>query len=99
MGADMKISRTWVVVSIVGMICVAWSAAQPVQPGSTAVRFPGSANAIMTLDIAKMLQSPLARQLDCQSKLIKGQADRPFAVPGAAKRVTIGAALHPVGME
>jgi hypothetical protein len=45
------------------------------------------------------MQSPIARKMDWQSKMIKGQADRPLAVPASAKSVTIAAALHPVAMK
>jgi len=57
---------------------------------------PGTANTLLTIKVAKMMQSPMAKQMDWQSKMIKGQADRPLAVPASATNVTIAAALHPV---
>jgi hypothetical protein len=80
------------------MLCPWTSAPATAQPAG-GQRFPANANALLTVEVAKVLQSPLARKLDWQSKLIKGHADRPVALPATATRVTFVAGLHPGGMR
>src|SRR4051794_26608554 len=62
-------------------------------------RLPQAANAAMSIDVTRILQSPLARKQDLQSKLISGYADRPLAIPGTARQVAIAAAVDPTGLE
>src|SRR5688572_1253206 len=62
-------------------------------------RLPAEANVVMKIEVAKMLESPMAKELGWQSKLIKGYADRPLAVPPTARRMTVVAGMHPVGMR
>lgn len=64
-----------------------------------AERLPPGANAVMTIDVAGLIASPLGKEMKLQSKLISGYADRPLAVPGAAKSMVVGAAVHPTGMQ
>jgi hypothetical protein len=64
-----------------------------------AERLPPGATAVMTIDVAKLIQSPIGKKLELQSKLVSGYADRPLAVPGSAKAVAVGAAVHPTGMQ
>lgn len=68
------------------------------QMDKLAERLPSGGNAVMTIDVARLIESPLGKQLQLQSKLISGYADRPLAIPGTAKRVVVGAAVHPTGM-
>jgi hypothetical protein len=67
--------------------------------GSPPPRVPASANALMKLDVAKVLDSQLGKDMDWRAKLTKGYADRPVAVPSTAKRVTFVAGMHPNGMR
>ncbi len=69
------------------------------QTASPTSRLPRQANAVMTIDVAKLLQSPLGKKLELQSKLASGYADRPLAVPATAKRVAIAALIHPGRMD
>src|SRR4029079_6705106 len=66
---------------------------------SLAARLPKSANAIMIVDVEKLIQSPVGKEQGLQSKFQSGYADRPLAVPATAKRVAIGALVHPTGIE
>ena len=59
------------------------------ETASLAARLPKSANAVMTIDVEKLIQSPVGKELGLQSKLLSGYADRPLAVPATAKRVAI----------
>ena len=84
------------------VIAVSTAAAQ--SPSSSASpppppRLPANANAVMRVEVAKLLASPMAKELDWQAKLMKGYADRPLAVPPTAKRVTVVAGMHPAGMR
>src|SRR4051812_42017174 len=54
---------------------------------------PPSANAVMTIDVAKLMQSPLGKAEGLQGKLMTGFADRPLAVPATAKYVTLVAGV------
>ena len=70
--------------------------AQPVSPTS---RLPRAANAVMTVDVAKLMNSPLGKQMELQSKLASGYADRPLPIPATAKRIAIAAlVLSTVGL-
>lgn len=62
-------------------------------------RLPAIANSLMKVDLAKMMESPLAKEMQWQAKLSKGYADRPLAVPPMSKQMTIVAGMHPVGMR
>ena len=64
-----------------------------------APRLPASANAVMTLEVSKLLDSPLGKEMGWRAKLSKGYADRPVAVPSTAKRATFVAGMHPNGMR
>jgi len=70
----------------------------PAQMEKLAERLPSGGNAVMTIDVARLIDSPLGKKLELQSKLISGYADRPLAIPGTARRVAVGAAVHPTGM-
>jgi hypothetical protein len=70
-----------------------------VQAADAPPRLPANANVIMKVELAKMLESPLAKEMQWQAKLSKGYADRPLAVPPMAKGMTIVAGMHPVGMR
>jgi hypothetical protein len=69
------------------------------ETASLAARLPKASNAVMTVDVEKLIQSPVGKQLELQSKLMSAYADRPLAVPGTAKRVAIGALVHPGGVQ
>lgn len=69
------------------------------QSPALATRLPQGANAVMTIDVAKLLQSPLAKQQQLQSKLMSGYADRPLPVPASARHVVIGAAVDPTSLD
>jgi hypothetical protein len=77
------------------------TAAEPTASGAAAPppRLPAMANALMKLEVAKVINSPLAKEMGWQEKLSKGYADRPVAVPPTAKRVTVVAGMHPHGMR
>jgi len=66
---------------------------------SVAQRLPRTGNALITLDVAKLLDSPLAKAESWQSKLMSGYADRPLAIPATARQVAMTAYLHPTGLE
>src|SRR4051812_11440705 len=69
------------------------------ETASLAARLPKGANAVMTVDVEKLVASPVGKKLGLQSKLMSGYADRPLAVPATAKRVAIAALVHPFGVE
>lgn len=62
-------------------------------------KLPANANAIMRVEVAKLLASPMAKEQGWQAKLMKGYADRPLAVPPTAQRVTVVAGMNAVGMR
>src|SRR5689334_10737060 len=62
-------------------------------------RLPRNGNAVLTLDVAKLLDTPLAKTESWQSKLMSGYADRPLAVPAAAKQVAMTAFVHPATLD
>jgi hypothetical protein len=73
-------------------------------PGSAAAsaaaaRLPEGANAVLTLDVAKLIASPWGKQIKLQAQLASGQADRPLPVSATAKRLTVGAFVHPMSMD
>jgi hypothetical protein len=69
------------------------------ETASLAARLPKAANAVLTVDVEKLIQSPIGKEIGLQSKLLSGYADRPLAVPATAKRVAIGALVHPGGIR
>jgi hypothetical protein len=74
--------------------------ASPASASSAAVaRLPDGANAVLTIDVEKLIASPWGKQNKLQSKLTSGYADRPLPVPANAKRVAVGALVNPVGMD
>lgn len=87
--------------SAVAVFLVCCGAALPsqAQSGSGAQTMPGAANALMVVEVAKLLDSPLAKSLGTQSNMIKGYAGKPLAVPASARRVTIGALVNPGNMN
>jgi hypothetical protein len=62
-------------------------------------RLPHGANAAMTIDVTKLLQSPMGKQQELQSKLLSGYADRPLAIPATARKVAVAAAVDPTGLQ
>jgi hypothetical protein len=66
---------------------------------AAASRLPEGANAVLTLDVAKLIASPWGKQIKLQSQLAAGQADRPLPVSATAKRLTVGALVHPMSMD
>ena len=62
-------------------------------------KLPGGSNAVLTLDVEKFVNSALGKANDLQAKLIAGYADRPLAVPATARRVAVGASVHPFGLR
>jgi hypothetical protein len=92
------VSRT-VCAALAAMLVLIPGAPAQAQLGPLSARLPAGSNAVMAVDVAKLLQSPMAKEQELQSKLIAGYADRPLAVPGTAKRVVVGAAIQPAGMQ
>ena len=69
------------------------------ETGTLAARLPKGANAVMTVEVERLVQSPVGQKLGLQSALLSGYADRPLAVPANARRVAIAALVHPAGVE
>ena len=90
-------SLRFIVAVLLGLLLP--SVPAPAQTGSLADRLPKGANAVMIVDVEKLIQSPVGKELELQSKLMSGYADRPLAVPATAKRVAIAALVHPAGIE
>lgn len=82
-----------------GVLLLIVTAPVQAQTASLATRLPRGANTVLTVDVTKFLQSPLGKKEELQSKMISGYADRPLAVPATARRLAIGAAVHPTGMD
>src|SRR5215213_2390544 len=81
----------------IGMIVISNRARA--QSAPLTARLPQDANAVMSINVTKILQSPFGQKQALQSKLISGYADRPLAIPGTARRVEIAAAVDPTGLE
>jgi hypothetical protein len=62
-------------------------------------KLPQAANAAMTIDVTKLLQSQMGKEQELQSKLLSGYADRPLAIPATARNVVIGAAVDPTDLN
>ncbi len=75
----------------------AWASAAAAS--SAAARLPEGANAVLTLDVVKLIASPWGKQAKLQSQLAAGQADRPLPVSASTKRLTVGAFVHPTSMD
>jgi hypothetical protein len=69
------------------------------QAASALQRLPGTANAVMSVDIARLIESPIGRKMNWQSKIISASTDRPIAVPPTTRRITIAAGVHPGEVE
>ena len=85
------------IVALLGLLLS--SAAAFAETGSLAARLPKGANAVMTVEVERLVQSPVGQKLGLQSALLSGYADRPLAVPANARRVAIAALVHPAGVE
>src|SRR4051794_29526717 len=71
----------------------------PAQSSNLASRLPQNVNAVMTIDVTKLLQSQMGKEQALQSKLLSGYADRPLAIPATARNVVIGAAVDPPDLQ
>src|SRR5687768_1207996 len=98
--------RNVLICALTAVVSLMWIGRAPAQaPASPAAaplpppRLPGNANVVMRLEVSKLLGSPVAKELGWQAKIMKGYADRPLAVPPTAKRVTVVAGMHAVGMR
>src|SRR6476659_4453262 len=69
------------------------------QSSDLASRLPQNVNAVMTIDVNKLLQSQMGKEQALQSKLLSGYADRPLAIPATARNVVIGAAVDPTDLQ
>jgi hypothetical protein len=96
------------VMALLASVCPPDAAAQAKAGGSpessaaavaAAARLPEGANAVLTLDVAKLIASPWGKQVKLQDQLSAGHADRPLPVSAAAKRLTVGALVHPMSMD
>jgi hypothetical protein len=67
--------------------------------GELEKRLPQNGNAILIIDVTKLLDSPLGKAEGWQSKMISGYADRPLAVPATATRVAMAAFIHPANLD
>src|SRR5687768_4439643 len=92
------LSWSLAVVAVVSLNSVA-AAQSNVGAAPAPPKLPASANALMKLEVAKVLDSPLGKEMGWRAKLSKGYADRPVAVPSTAKRVTFVAGMQPNGMR
>ena len=83
------------------LVVVAWTAVVRAQSPSAAIanKLPGGSNAVLSLDVEKFVNSAMGKANDLQAKLMSGYADRPLAVPATARRVAVGAAVHPFGLR
>src|SRR5438477_2710105 len=80
------------------VLCASLFVSTSLADGNAALKLaPRGANAVMTINVAKLIQSPVGKSADLQSKLISGYADRPLAVPATAQNVTLVAGVHPMG--
>jgi len=93
-----RIIAAAVAVSFVWVAAAALARAQSPNV-ALANRLPGGSNAVLTLDVEKFINSPLGKSSDLQAKLMSGYADRPLAVPATARRVAVGASVHPFGLR
>lgn len=77
------------------------AAVAPAAPSrlAPADRLPAGCNAIMVVDVAKLVDSAWGKQNDLRGKLNAKYGGRPLPVPGNAKRVAVGGRLVPVGLE
>jgi hypothetical protein len=66
---------------------------------AAAARLPEGANAVLTLDVAKMIASPWGKQIKLQGQLAAGSPDRPLPVSAGTRRLTVGAFVHPMSMD
>jgi hypothetical protein len=87
------------VVAAVGILHQTAAAQAAAGAASPPPRLPATANALMKLEVSKVIASPLAKDMGWEAKLSKGYADRPLAVPPTAKRVTVVAGMQPNGMR
>jgi len=85
------------VAALLGVVVL--SAPALAETASLAARLPKGANAVLTIDVEKLVQSPVGKGLGLQSKMLAGSAERPLAVPASAKGVAIGALIHPAGVK
>ena len=91
------------IITAIAMLAVWTAAAAPARAQSPnaalANKLPGGSNAVLVLNVEKFVASPFGQANDLQAKLISGYADRPLAVPATARRVAVGASVHPAGMR
>src|SRR4051812_14894723 len=92
-----SIKRPPIIVGICAVL-ISFTAARS-QAGELEKRLPQNGNAILLIDVVKLLDSPLGKAESWQSKMISGYADRPLAVPATAKRVAIAAFIHTADLD
>jgi hypothetical protein len=91
---------TLIGLALLALCAIAASVARAQSPhAALANKLPGGANAVLVINVEKFVASPLGQAQELQARLMSGYADRPLAVPATARRVAIGAAVHPVGMR
>src|SRR5438132_14370393 len=84
---------------IVGFAVLALTTIARADVAALAERLPHNGNAVMTLDVAKLLDTPLAKSESWQSKLMSGYADRPLAVPATARQIAMTGFIHPAALD
>ena len=83
----MRLSVSFLSVLIMPVICVASDFSD------LTVKVPQGANAIMAIDVAKILTSPLAKKNGWDKKLTDGGADRPLYLPPEADKLLSAAQI------
>src|SRR3954453_19249554 len=93
-------SRRWApLAAAAAMVLLSVSVGRGAAAGELEQRLPHRGNAVMTVDIVKLLDTPLAKTEGWQSKLISGYADRPLPVPATAKAMAVTAFVHPATLD
>lgn len=62
-------------------------------------RIPGEANALVVIDLERILQTPLAEQEGWRQKLTSAFADGPLVVPPGTQRLVLAALIDPADMD
>lgn len=62
-------------------------------------RIPGDANAVMVVNIEKIMQSPMAQREGWQDRRVSNFANKPLIVPPSATRLVLAALIRPGDLE
>lgn len=80
--------RSWTVTTLLAVAACASAYA-----ADAADRLPAGANAVVSIDVPKVLSSEIAKANDWRAKMTRSAYDRPLAVPANATQVTTAAML------